>query len=72
MTAANKRIRTPLTIYGIDSQSASSHILHKTFGQRIYRNNGQSEHLLILLSHIFEHRDISLTQETVFGAYLSL
>ncbi|WP_420460078.1 tyrosine-type recombinase/integrase [Neolewinella sp.] len=79
VTAANKRIRKAFATYGIDSQNASSHTLRKTFGRRIYENNGQSEHALILLSHIFGHRDIGvtrryigLTQETISNAYLTL
>ena len=79
VTAANKRIRKAFASYGIESQNASSHTLRKTFGRRIYENNGRSEHALILLSHIFGHRDvgvtrryIGLTQETISSAYLSL
>ena len=79
VTAANKRIRKAFATYGIESQNASSHTLRKTFGRRIYENNGRSEHALILLSHIFGHRDIGvtrryigLTQETISSAYLSL
>ena len=79
VTAANKRIRKAFATYGIDAQNASSHTLRKTFGRRIYENNGRSEHALILLSQIFGHRDIGvtrryigLTRETITNAYLSL
>ena len=79
VTVANKRIRTAFTTYGVDSQNASSHTLRKTFGRRTYKNSEQSEHALILVSHIFGHRDIGmtrryigLTQETISNAYLSL
>ena len=61
VTAAREPIRTAFATYGIDSQNASSHTLRKTFGRRIYENNGQSEHALILLSHIFGHRNIGVT-----------
>ena len=79
VTAANKRIRKAFATYEIESQNASSHTLQKTFGRRIYENNGRSEHALILRCHIFGHRDIGvtrryigLTQETISSAYLSL
>ena len=79
VTAANKRIRKAFATYGIEAQNPSSHTLRKTFGRRVYDNNGRSEHSFVLLSHIFGHRDISvtrryigLTQETISSAYLSL
>jgi len=77
--AANKRIKKAFDQYGIDAQNASSHTLRKTFGRRVYENNQKSEAALILLSQIFNHRDISttrryigLTKERISNAYLSL
>lgn len=77
--AANKRIKKAFDRYGINAQNASSHTLRKTFGRRVYESNDKSESALILLSKIFNHRDISttrkyigLTQEQISNAYLSL
>ncbi len=78
-TAANKRIRKAFEDYGIKTQNPSSHTLRKTFGLRVYENNGRTEDALILLSKIFGHKDIAttrayigLTQERITNAYLSL
>lgn len=77
--AANKRIKKAFDTYGIQTQNPSSHTLRKTFGRRVYENNQKSEAALILLSKIFNHRDISttrryigITQEQITNAYLSL
>jgi len=77
--AANKRIRSAFTRYGITTQNPSSHTLRKTFGRRVYENLNQSENALITLSKIFNHRDISttrkyigITQQQIENVYLSL
>jgi integrase len=77
--AANKRIKRAFTRYGIQTKNPSSHTLRKTFGRRVYENNDKSEAALILLSKIFNHRDISttrkyigITSEQIQNAYLSL
>lgn len=77
--AANYRIKKAFEEYGVNTQNPSSHTLRKTFGRRVYENNDKSEGALILLSKIFNHRDISttrkyigLTQEQISNAYLSL
>jgi integrase len=79
ITAANKRIKRAFQEYGIQTANPSSHTLRKTFGRRVYENNSQSEAALILLSQIFNHRDVSttrryigLTREKIENAYLSL
>ena len=77
--AANKRIKRAFERYGIETKNPSSHTLRKTFARRVYENNHKSEAALILLSKIFNHRDISttrryigLTNEQIQNAYLSL
>jgi integrase len=77
--AANKRIRNAFDNCGIETQNPSSHTLRKTFGRRVYEANGKSEDALVLLSDIFNHRDIAttrryigLTERRKINAYLSL
>lgn len=77
--AANYRLKSVFEKYDISAENASSHTLRKTFGRRVYENNGKSEDALILLSQLFSHRDISttrryigLTKERMLNAYLSL
>lgn len=79
VVAANKRIKKSFERYGIQTKNPSSHTLRKTFGRRVYENNNKSEAALILLSKIFNHRDISttrkyigITSEQIQNAYLSL
>lgn len=79
VVAANKRIKQAFNRYGIQTKNPSSHTLRKTFGRRVYENNDKSEAALILLSKIFNHRDISttrkyigITSEQIQNAYLSL
>ena len=79
IVAANKRIRKAFEHCGINTKNPSSHTLRKTFGRRIYENNQKSEAALILLSKIFNHRDLSttrryigITQELIQNAYLTL
>lgn len=79
VVAANKRIKKAFEHCGITAQNPSSHTLRKTFGRRVWENNDQSEAALILLSQIFNHRDIAttrryigLTQQRISSAYLSL
>lgn len=57
----------------------STHSLRKSFGRRIYENNFQSEHSLVLLSEIFCHSSVSITRtylglrrEEIGNVYLSL
>lgn len=77
--AANKRIKNAFINCGIATANPSSHTLRKTFGKRVYENNGRTESALILLSKVFNHRDISITREyigitkeQIDNAYLSL
>jgi integrase len=43
-------------------ENISTHSLRKTFGRRVYDNNGQSEKALIYLSEIFSHSSVGLTR----------
>jgi len=40
----------------------SSHSLRKTFGKRVYINNGESEKALIYLSELFNHSSLKVTR----------
>lgn len=57
----------------------STHSTRKAFGRRVYNNNAQSEHSLVLLSEIFGHSSIAVTrrylglrQQEIKDVYLSL
>jgi len=57
----------------------SSHSLRKSFGRRVWENDGESERSLIYLSEIFNHSSIQMTriylgirQEELNEVYLSL
>jgi site-specific recombinase XerD len=59
--------------------SISTHSMRKSFGRRVYENNFQSEHSLVLLSEIFGHSSVSITRkylglraEEIGNVYLSL
>jgi integrase len=79
VVAANKRIKKVFEEYDIKCKNPSSHTLRKTFGLRIYEVYNRCEDALVLLSQIFNHRDISitrryigLTEQRIENAYLSL
>ena len=79
IVAANKRIKKTFEEHEIDCKNPSSHTLRKTFGLRIYEVYNRCEDALVLLSQIFNHRDISitrryigLTERRIADAYLSL
>lgn len=57
----------------------STHSLRKSFGRRVYENNQQSDHSLVLLSEIFCHSSVSVTRkylglraEEIGNIYMSL
>lgn len=61
------------------TQNISTHSLRKTFGRRVYENNGKTEDALVELSDIFNHSTISLTRiylgisrERIKNIYLNL
>ena len=79
VVAANKRIKKAFKQYDITCKNPSSHTLRKTFGRRIYEVYNQCEDALILLSQVFNHRDISITrryigitERRIANAYMSL
>jgi len=66
-------------IFNKKKLNISSHSLRKSFGRKIYENNNQSEHSLVLLSDMFNHTSISITRrylglrsEEISNVYLSL
>ena len=57
----------------------STHSLRKAFGRRVYDNNSQSDHSLVILSEIFCHSSVSVTRkylglraEEIGNIYISL
>lgn len=79
VVAANKRIKKVFDQYDIKCKNPSSHTLRKTFGLRIYEVHDRCEDALILLSQMFNHKDISITrryigitERRIKNAYLSL
>jgi len=77
--AANVRFKKALERYGIDTGNASSHTMRKTFGRRVWEQNGRSEAALVLLGEIFNHTSIAVTrrylgirQEEIARAYITL
>lgn len=57
----------------------SSHSLRKSFGRRVWENNGKSDEALVYLSEIFNHQSIAMTRkylgiraEEIKDIYLSL
>ena len=60
-------------------KNVSSHSLRKTFARQLYERNNQSEHMLIILSQMFNHSSIAMTRiylgitsEEIADVYLSL
>ena len=44
-------------------EDITTHSLRKTFGRRVYNNNGQSESALNYLSELFNHTSIAITRK---------
>jgi integrase len=66
-------------VFGNSRLNISTHSLRKSFGRKVYENNSQSEHSLVLLSEIFLHSNVLITrkylglrQEEIGNVYLSL
>ncbi len=75
---SNKHVNRLLKQY-FNDDGVSSHTLRKTFGRRVYNNNGQSENALMYLSDIFNHTSITVTRkylgiraEEIKNIYLNL
>ena len=48
--------------YGTKKKNISSHSLRKTFGRRVWANDGYSERALIMLSKLFNHSSTAITR----------
>lgn len=75
----NKRLKIIFRKYKVTVKAASSHILRKTFGRRVYEMDHKSERALVYLSEIFSHSSIAMTrkyigitQEQISDIYMSL
>ena len=44
-------------------KNISTHTLRKSFGRRVYKNNGSTEDALIYLSELFNHADVRTTRK---------
>lgn len=49
-------------IFNKSNLNISTHTLRKTFGRRVWDNNGQSDSALIFLSEIFNHASLATTR----------
>lgn len=74
----NRKLKEIFTKYSLKTQ-VSSHTLRKSFGRKVYENNNQSEHSLVLLMNIFNHSSIQITrlylglrQEEINNVYESI
>jgi integrase len=61
----NRRLHQIFIEYHIKVQNASSHVLRKTFGKRVWEMDNQSERSLVYLSTIFSHSNISTTKRYI-------
>jgi site-specific recombinase XerD len=75
-SSLNKLLKS---VFNSTRLNISTHSLRKSFGRRVYENNMQSDHSLVLLSEIFCHSSISTTRkylglrrEEIGNVYLSL
>ena len=66
-------------VFKAKNKNISSHSLRKSFGRRVYENNGESEKALITLSQIYNHSSIGITRtylditkEEIENVYLNL
>lgn len=77
--AAIKRFKKALDRYGIETANPSTHTLRKTFGRRVWENNGKTEQALFLLRDVFGHSNLAVTRrylgitaEEIARVYLTL
>lgn len=77
--AAIKRFKKALDRYGIETANASTHTLRKTFGRRVWENDGSTEAALFKLQEVFGHssiqitkRYLGITQDEIAEVYLNL
>lgn len=60
--AAIKRFKKALHRYGIETANPSTHTLRKTFGRRVWENEGRTEQALFMLQEVFGHSSIDITK----------
>ena len=77
--AAIKRFKKALHRYGIETANPSTHTLRKTFGRRVWENNGRTDAALVLLCETFGHstpavtrRYLGITADEIAQVYLTL
>lgn len=77
--AAIKRFKKALDRYGIETDNPSTHTLRKTFGRRVWENEGSTEQALFMLQEVFGHssiditkRYLGITEDEIAQVYLSL
>ena len=61
----NRRMKVLCFRNGIsvpDDKNISTHLLRKTFGRRVWDNQGQDEKALIMLMEVFNHSSVSITK----------
>lgn len=75
----NRWIKKAVEPFGVNGGNISTHTLRKTFGRRIWENNGKTAEALIMLMELFNHSSIDITkrylgirQEELNKLYLKL
>ena len=75
----NRRLKEIRLECRLKIDNISCHSFRKSFGRRIYENNFNSEHALVLLSDIFNHSSVAITRkylglrsEEIANVYLNL
>ncbi len=71
----NRRLKNIFNQYGL-KMKPSTHFMRKSFGRKVYSNNNESEHALLLLMDIFNHSSLQITkrylgirQEEIYDVY---
>lgn len=71
----NRQLKLIFNQYGLKMQP-STHFMRKSFGRKVYSNNNESEHALVLLMDIFNHSSLQITkrylgirQEEIYDVY---
>jgi integrase len=57
----NKKLKEFKVRYRLPVKNFSSHSFRKTFGRRVYKERGQTEHAIVLINRAFQHRNIGTT-----------
>jgi integrase len=71
----NRQLKSIFLLYGLKMRP-STHFMRKSFGRKVYSNNNESEHALVLLMDIFNHSSLQITkrylgirQEEIYDVY---